>query len=79
MEGLSEWVVREEFVNVLAGTLLLKNAARAERSYKHLEELCILLAKNLPLLARARAQARTMLTPAEYDAAVTRAFSYAGI
>ena len=24
MVGLSEWVVREEFVNVLAGTLLLK-------------------------------------------------------
>jgi hypothetical protein len=30
------------------------------------------------LLAQARTQALAMLTPAEYDAAVTRAYSYAG-
>ena len=79
MQGLRDkWAVTEKFVNVLASWLLLENAARAERSYKRLEERCIKLAQLSPLLARARKQALAMLAPAEYDAAVTRAYSYAG-
>jgi hypothetical protein len=79
VQGLSDkWVATEKFVNVLASWLLLENAARVERSYKRVKEFCILLAQLSPFLARVRMQALAMLTPAEYDAAVTRAYSYAG-
>jgi hypothetical protein len=68
----------EEFVNLLAGRLLVERAANNHRtSYRDLERLCIHLAKLCPAVARARARARSILTRTEYDAAILRAHAYA--
>jgi hypothetical protein len=67
----------EEFVNVLAGRLILGRLAHDEREYKALENYCIQLARLSWACARARARAKAMLTQSEYEAAVERAFRYA--